>query len=149
MRSAVLAVLALFAAVPASAEQIPVPSFLSGAWQMRDGERWAEEFWTPSHDEILLGAGMSGAGERLRSWEQMRIERTADGGFRFVAMPQGAPPVAFEAIGAGDDWIEFMNRENDYPQRIRYWRQGESLRARISLADGSNPTEWTFVPMSR
>lgn len=42
--------------------------------------------------------------------------------------------------------VEFANPAHDYPQRIRYWREGRLLKARISLMDGSKPMEWRYAP---
>jgi len=43
----------------------------------------------------------------------------------------------------------FENRDHDYPQRIRYWREGEVLMAEISLADGSKPMRWRYLPVKQ
>ncbi len=38
----------------------------------------------------------------------------------------------------------FANAAHDYPQRIRYWREGETLNAEISLLDGSKAMRWQY-----
>jgi hypothetical protein len=40
--------------------------------------------------------------------------------------------------------VTFVNAVHDYPQRIRYWREGEEMFAEISLADGSKPVRWRY-----
>ena len=72
-----------------------MPSWMSGCWQSRDGERWAEECWT-----------------------------VARGG------------------------VTFVNADNDYPKRVRYWREGGELRAEISQLDGSDAMQFAFRPMN-
>ena len=139
-----LAVVAIPAAAQAPAE---FPDWMSGSWEMREGTRWTEEFWTDPRGGLMLGASRTGEGETLQSFEHIRIVRGEDGSMSFVAQPRGSEPVPFPLAGAGDDWVEFANPAHDYPQRIRYWREGERLRARISAMDGSRPVEWTFEPM--
>ena len=50
-------------------------------------------------------------------------------------------------LGGGDEAIEFANPANDYPQRIRYWRQGKLLMAEISQIDGSKAVRWNYRPV--
>jgi hypothetical protein len=37
-----------------------------------------------------------------------------------------------------------MNAQHDYPQRIRYWRDGKYLIAETALADGSKAQRWRY-----
>lgn len=50
-------------------------------------------------------------------------------------------------VAAGERMIEFANPAHDYPQRIRYWREGNRLKARISLMDGSKAEDWDYGRM--
>ncbi|WP_371371649.1 hypothetical protein, partial [Salmonella sp. M307] len=75
--------------------------------------------------------------------EPMRITRGADK-LVFHAEPPGQAPTDFTADGATPGNVEFVNAAHDYPQRIRYWREGELLMAEISLADGSKPMRWAY-----
>ena len=43
--------------------------------------------------------------------------------------------------------MTFVNPGHDYPQRVRYWREGGALKAEISLIDGSNAMQFTFARM--
>ncbi len=144
-----IAVLALFLAAPVWAIEVPanLPGWLAGAWAMQDGENWADEFWTPPRAGLMIGAGRSGKGAALQTWESTRIERKADGTISFFAQPKGVPASEFPMVDSGEQMIEFANPAHDYPQRIRYWREGRVLKARISLMDGSNAAEWAFTPM--
>ncbi|MGY4397037.1 hypothetical protein ACVWZA_002228 [Sphingomonas sp. UYAg733] len=36
---------------------------------------------------------------------------------------------------------------HDYPQRIRYWREGKILNAKISLSYGSKRMRWSYSAM--
>ena len=76
-------------------------------------------------------------------WEHTRIQE-ADGKISFCALPKGQTGACFDATSVTASEIVFENAAHDYPQRIRYWRQGEELHAEISLKDGSKPNRWRF-----
>ena len=144
--------LALVLAAPVGAitirEAAPeLPAWMAGAWEQIEGERWNDEFWTPPRGDIMIGAARIGSGSKLELFEHTRIVRKPDGMISFFAQPRGAPSAEFPVVAIGADWIEFANAAHDYPQRIRYWREGQLLRARISLMDGSKAFEWTYQPM--
>jgi hypothetical protein len=40
--------------------------------------------------------------------------------------------------------VRFEDRSHDYPQRVRYWRDGEALLAEISMLDGTKAMRWRF-----
>jgi hypothetical protein len=42
--------------------------------------------------------------------------------------------------------VTFLNAEHDFPQRVRYWREGRELVAEISLKDGTKAQRWRYVP---
>ena len=141
--------LAAPAAVWAEEEDAPFPRWLAGAWSNADGERWTEEFWTHPRGGIMIGASREGEDDKLRSWESIRILRRANGTLAYVPMPNGGPPVEFAMVRQGDRSIEFANPAHDFPQRIRYWREGDTLHAEIAMIDGSRAVRWTYSPMGR
>lgn len=148
MRFAAITLAAALAVVPATAQEtVAMPGWMAGAWELRDGERWADEFWTPPRGGLMIGAARMGSGDRLTEFEHSRIVRHADGSMSFVAQPRGAPPTEFRLVDSGPQMVEFANPDHDYPQRVRYWREGRTLNARISRMDGSDRMEWNYRPM--
>jgi hypothetical protein len=141
--------LAAPAAVLAEEEDAAFPRWLAGAWSNAEGERWTEEFWTHPRGGIMIGSSREGEGDSLRSWESIRIARTADGSLAYIPMPGGGPPVEFAMTGQTAQSIEFSNPAHDFPQRIRYWREGDTLHAEIAMIDGSRAVRWTYSPMGR
>lgn len=133
--------LLLTGAAPPSAE---LPGWLAGCWEQVDGEKWADECWTRPRGGILIGSGRSGHGATLKSWEAMQIVSASDGKVTFWASPNGAARVGFPLVSQGASEIVFANPAHDYPQRVRYWREGELLKAEIALADGSKAIVYTF-----
>jgi Domain of unknown function (DUF6265) len=149
MKSRIAAI--LLAAVPlmvsANDTAPEMPQWMTGAWSRSQGENWAEEYWTTPRGGIMLGASRSGRDEKLTFWEHMRIVRQDDGKLVFWAIAGDQKPVRFVAVRHAANEIIFDNPDHDYPQRIRYWRDGEQLKARISLIDGSKAGDFAFGPV--
>jgi hypothetical protein len=120
------------------------PDWLVGAWVSETDKGWTEEWWTPARGGLMLGATRSGAGDTLRDFEHSRIVLGADGRYAFHAQPGGAPTVAFVEEKRAAGAISFVNPNHDYPQRVSYRREGETIVATISLMDGSKPVSWTY-----
>lgn len=141
--------LALILSAPVLAtENAAMPDWLHGAWHQTGAQgRWSEEFWTPPRGDIMIGAARMGRGAQLIMFEHLRIVRNAAGQLVYIAQPRGAPPTEFPLVASGEQMVEFANPAHDYPQRIRYWRDGRELRARIALMDGSKAMEWRHKPM--
>jgi hypothetical protein len=141
---------ALGAAEPAfeakSSEGLPV--WLAGSWQMENGANWAEELWTDPRDGMMLGIGRDGFGPKVQGWEVTRIVRKVDGNIAYLAQVKGGQVVEFARSVSSEDAIEFTNPLHDFPQRIRYSRQGQLLVAEISLLDGSRPQRWLYRPVA-
>ena len=134
-------------ALAAQESQPQFPAWLAGAWSNADGDAWTEEFWTHARGGIMIGASREGRGDELRTWESIRILRKPDGTLAYVPMPNGGPPVEFAMVKQDARSIEFANPAHDFPQRIRYWREGDTLHAEISLIDGSRAVQWSYAPM--
>ena len=137
--------LALATALIASLDDL---SWLQGSWRTevsvaRNGAAWTEELWTEPAFGTVLGVGRTVGGLRTRSFDFMRIAADRDG-IAFYGAPNGAPAVRFPMVAFEPNRIEFANPAHDYPQRIRYERQGDTLTATISMMDGSKRVSWTY-----
>jgi hypothetical protein len=137
---------AVLLAAAAAAQSPALPAFMTGCWNLIEGDHWTQECWMEPKAGLMLGASREGVGAKLRSWEQLRNEQSADGKITLFASPGGRPPLPFAARNISASAVEFMNAEHDYPQRIRYELKDGRLHAEISLADGSKPNRWTYVP---
>ena len=128
----------------AAVESPARPAFMSGCWDLIDGEHWTQECWMEPKAGLMLGASREGTGAKLKSWEHMRIEQSADGKITLFASPGGIAPLPFEGRVVSANAIEFVNASHDYPQRIRYEMKDGNLKAEISLLDGSKPVRWAY-----
>jgi hypothetical protein len=133
----------------ASAQTPVLPDFLTGCWDLVEGDHWTQECWMEPKAGLMLGASREGLGAKLKSWEQMRVEQSADGKLTLFASPHGRTAVPFEVRAVSANAIEFANASHDYPQRIRYELKDGRLDAEISLIDGSKPVRWSYVRENR
>jgi hypothetical protein len=139
--------LAAVAAAPAP----QLPGWMAGCWESRTGERWTEECWSTPRGKMMIGYSRSGTGDRVSEWESMQIileDETDDPAAVRLALwasPGGANRTMFAWAASTAPGLNFYNRENDYPQRIRYWRDGKDLIAEIALQDGSKPRQWRYT----
>lgn len=131
---------------PAPASEGP-PGWMTGCWIEQNGSRWAEECWTPPRAGMMLGSSRSGDGAVLRSWEAAQILPDTSGKLTYWASPEGGTRIAFGLASRTATELVFTNPAHDYPQRIRYWREGAALNAEISMLDGSKPMRWHFSAM--
>ena len=117
--------------------------WLSGRW-LRYERAWTAEAWSEPRGEIMLGFSRSGRDETLREWEFIRIAPDADGAPAYHAQPGGRPAVIFRLVDRAEASATFENPAHDFPQRIRYVREGDRLTATISKIDGSNAVSWSY-----
>ena len=142
----------LVAAVLATgSEAAALPAWMAGCWEQRSGERWTEECWTGPRGGMMIGSSRSGEGDRLDEWETMQIiiEETDDPAIprmAFWGSPRGVNRTIFVWVPAAEAGVTFVNAGHDYPQRIRYWREGRELVAEIALQDGTKARRWRFAP---
>lgn len=139
--------LALIAALPLTGAAAPVaqtlPDWLAGNWCTADGAQGRTcERWGPAAGGMMIGTSQTVKGGRTVSFEFLRIGLDGETPV-YIAQPGGKAPVAFRAV-AGEKGITFVNAEHDYPQRIRYWREGDALMAEIALKDGSRAMQWQY-----
>ncbi|MEO5599164.1 MAG: DUF6265 family protein [Novosphingobium sp.] len=135
-------------ASPALAEDRPLPEWLRGTWAMEHGSAWAEEVWTEPRGGMMLGIGREGFGPDVKSWELRRIQRKPDGSISYFAQPKGGTAVEFPMAVSSDAAIEFANAAHDFPQRIRYWREGQLLMTEVSRIDGSDAVRFNYRPVA-
>ena len=135
-----------------AATEPKLPDWMAGCWESRTGERWTEECWTFPRAGMMMGSGRSGTGGVLDSWEVMQIETVetddpAIDPLTFYGAPKGQNRTAFAWVPGSGPGLTFVNAGHDYPQRTRYWREGEALVADTSLMDGSKAVRWGYRRM--
>lgn len=127
-------------------KDIAALDWLIGTWctDPGDGEQTCET-WT-DYDRVGEARGVSVTqGPRGTKREKMTITNDA-GRLVLHAEPEGQPAADFywTTRDYAPSELNLVNEKHDYPQRVRYWREGKLLIAEISLLDGSKAMRWKF-----
>jgi hypothetical protein len=139
-----LLLLAALLLVPAaSAQTLDDLAWLKGCWRTRDPGPVITEVWTAPPMPALLGYSYTQHDGQTQGWEQMRIEMD-QGVPAFIAMPNGAPPVRFGMAERATNSIAFENAAHDFPQRVAYRRDGDTLTATISRLGDDDLITFTY-----
>lgn len=109
---------------------ITAVGWLQGCWQLTAGDRIVEEQWTAPRAGVMLNMGRTVRGDRLMEYEWVLL-REKDGVLEYEAHPSGQPSDVFIAKTATSSEVVFENPQHDFPQRVGYKRDGESLLAWI------------------
>jgi Domain of unknown function (DUF6265) len=113
---------------------IAAVGWLQGCWQIADGDRVVDEQWMAPRAGIMLNMGRTVLGNRLVEYEWVRLVEK-EGALEYEAHPSGQAPAVFTARTATATEVVFENPAHDFPQRVGYKRDGDSLLAWI---EGTN-----------
>ena len=119
------------AATESAPPQSPSLDWLAGRWCMTTNTGLVEEFWLPESGGLLLGISRTVKEGKATGFEFLRIETSGET-LRFIAQPGGVPPTVFTSTLVAENRFEVQNPEHDFPQKISYRREGDSLVATIS-----------------
>jgi len=114
---------------------ITAVGWLQGCWQMTAGDRVVEEQWMAPRAGVMLSAGRTVRGSTLVEWEWVLL-REKDGTLEYEAHPSGQASAVFTARSATDNEVVFENPTHDFPQRVGYRRDKDSLLAWIEGTAG-------------
>ncbi len=119
--------------------------WLAGCWISPDAA--TQEVWVTEK----LGPGLTGFSVSIRDgavrfYEVLSIEQTDPAGpLVYTAYPSGQSPTSFTAEALSEHSALFVNADHDYPQEIRYEREGNEIRATISLLGGREARVQTMI----
>jgi uncharacterized protein DUF6265 len=122
---------------------ITAVGWLQGCWQMTAGDRVVEEQWMAPRGGVMLSTGRTVRGTTLVEYEWVLL-REKDGTLEYEAHPSGQPSDVFTARSATDNEVVFENPTHDFPQRVGYRRNGDSLLAWIEGNAGGKPRRVEF-----
>jgi hypothetical protein len=131
-----MAIALLYAASPFVSAQDKKPTladlgWLSGSWDNGDTLRRYEEQWMKPGGTSMLGMSRTVGKGRTVAHEFLQIKQDTTGEIFYVANPSGQSQAAFKLVKFGTGELVFENPEHDFPQRIVYRLNGDTLVARI------------------
>ena len=106
-------------------------AWMAGHW-IRHGDdgRSSEEVWLAPRGRLMPGLNREVSASGRSHFEFLRIEQRDDGRVVYVASPGGGPTTEFTLTRLVDQRAIFENPAHDFPRRLIYWREGDSLNAR-------------------
>jgi hypothetical protein len=124
-------ILAATFSFPLSAATLADLAWLSGCWRAESDGRVNAEQWTKRNGNMMLGVSQTVVKGTTREFEFMRIMQEENGDVYLVATPSGQRETRFKLRETKATEAVFENAANDFPQRIIYRREGDSLLGRI------------------
>jgi hypothetical protein len=101
-------------------------AWLEGKWVGRYDTVPIFEQWKPADGKIMYGRGGVLSEKDTVFAEKISIEEREDGLY-YIAVVKGNPGAAeFKFTGFKNDTAVFENPEHDFPQRVLYFKDGES-----------------------
>ena len=111
-----------------------------------------EERWSSPRGGGLVGMHKDTKGGRMVGFEFFRIAPDSSGTPTYFSQPGGqSPPTPFRLVELGESRAVFENAQHDFPQRILYWRDGETLHARIegTVHGKAGSEDWAWSRCAR
>lgn len=124
-------ILATAFSFPLSAANLEDLAWLSGCWRSESDGRVNAEQWMKRNGNMMLGMSQTVVKGKTREFEFMRIMQEENGGVYLVATPSGQRETRFKLREAKGTEAIFENATHDFPQRVIYRREGDSLLGRI------------------
>ena len=105
-------------------------AWLTGCWEYSSGSRTVEERWLAPRAHSMVNVGRTVQADKLVEYEMVLI-REQEGRLAYEAHPSGQPSAAFMSRTVSNRELVFENLQHDFPQRVGYKRDGDSLLAWI------------------
>jgi len=128
------------AAAPVKVDQV---GWLQGCWRLESGGRVVEEHWMAPGGGIMIGMGRTVRNGKLVEYESV-VLREQDGRLAYEAHPSGQTSAVFLSQTADDSTAVFENPAHDFPQRVGYKRDGDSLLAWVEGTTNGKPRRVEF-----
>jgi len=111
-------------------------TWLLGNWKRVNEEEGKETFetWDKISDTEYAGIGYTMQNGDTISQEKMRLTKSGEHWDIIVSFPQVDESVTFKGESHTVTEFVFVNPENDFPNKIKYWKSGDKLLAAISNA---------------
>lgn len=115
--------------------QAPAPAikdvaWIAGCWDVTRNGRHVAESWTTAEGGTMMGVSRTVNNGKTTEWEFLIIREGAKG-LEYVAKPSGQPEATFTSTSVSPAEVVFENPAHDFPKKIVYKRNGDSLTASI------------------
>ncbi len=119
-------------------------AWIAGCWDLTRDNRHIVEHWMPVEGDTMMGMSRTVVNGKTTEWEFLII-RNGPTGLEYVAKPSGQVEAVFTATTATASAVVFENPSHDFPKKIIYTRNGESLTASIEGPMNGNTRRIDFT----
>jgi len=131
MLMTMMTVLATLAPAPqATNPTVKDVAWIAGCWDLTRNGRHVAEHWMAPEGGTMIGVSRTVAGGKTTEWEFL-IVREGTKGLEYVAKPSGQAEATFTSTRVSPNEVVFENAAHDFPKRIIYKRDGDTLTASI------------------
>jgi hypothetical protein len=145
-RAFVLA-LTVLTATGVSAQTASQVAWMAGCWRQAAEGRTIDEMWMPPAGGTMVGVSRTVAAARTVAFEFLRIHEEG-GRLLLTARPSGQNEASFAVLRIGSREVVFENPAHDFPQRVSYRLENDTLIGRIEGALNGKPRSVDY-PMRR
>jgi len=121
--------------------------WLTGKWKRLNEEAGKETFenWDKISPSEYSGIGFTMQKGDTVSQEKMDIIGTNGKWILFVKMPNEKEATAFQMAELKNNEFTCINDSIDFPKKIRYWIEGDKMKAKISNGEMEIPFEFEKI----
>ena len=130
MNLLILMLWAMAAGMPQAAPTTKDVSWIAGCWAFERGTRQVAEHWMAPAGGTMMGVSRTISAGKTSEWEFLIIREGANG-LEYVAKPSRQPETTFTAKTATATEVVFENPAHEFPKKIAYKRDGDTLTAAI------------------
>ena len=119
-------------------------NWLSGKWKRNNEEEGKETFenWQKLSNTEYIGLGFTMQKQDTIKQEKIRLIKL-NNNWTLEVQPQDEPkPITFKMISYNDHEFICENKELEFPNKIKYWKNGDKLNATVSGGDMTIPFEF-------
>ena len=111
--------------------------WLLGQWKRINEEEGLTtlEFWEKENSSVYKGLGFTLQNGDTIKQEKMQITKNENSWVLTVKVPEEQTAVIFSEKDVLDKTFTFVNQDIDFPNVIKYWMKGDTLKAKISNQD--------------
>lgn len=121
-------------------------AWMAGSWQTdKSGRMVSDEHWAQPTGGIMIGMSRTVAGDKLASFESLRIEQRGEQIFYVASVKGRCPATDFKLTRLTGQEVVFENPEHDFPKRIIYRKKSATeMIASIDAGEGTKSLDYTY-----
>ena len=118
--------------------------WLLGKWKRLNEEEGKETFenWNKINETEYSGIGFTMQNGDTIKQEKIRLTKTSGKWNLTVKVPEESESITFNGISHNETEFTCENNEIDFPNKIKYWKNGNRINAMVSGAEMEIPFEF-------